>query len=257
MRVFMLVMALISAPAEEETWEPPENPDPSVILNEARADTRAQRYEIALAKLVWFHEQALAIQPALSGVRLSFALGYWRELAEKYPPAWEGLEATRDQAALNVKQGKNVLESFQDLAAINRELDQQTLTKDLFEELDKDHPDSALKVFRFSQPALIQTKSYALFAKYVVPQRDFRLIRQAYTAGKRTAGNPRFDKLHRDFANKKFVNDATTLVAILVINDRNAEALEIAQLAKQEWDDEDFHDRLDEALEGFVPEPWP
>ena len=40
-------------------WSPPPNPDPEVILEEARADAAAGRNEDALAKYVWFHNNAV------------------------------------------------------------------------------------------------------------------------------------------------------------------------------------------------------
>jgi hypothetical protein len=104
---------------------------------------------------------------------------------------------------------------------------------------------------------LIKAKAYELCARYINPKRDFSLMQQMHTQGKRLADDPRFGNRHLDFTNKKFSNDATTLVAILALNDRNAEAQEIAKLAEETWNDEAFHDQLNEALEGFVPEPWP
>lgn len=68
-----------------------------------QADRRNGRYEISLAKLVWYHEYALAIDPAPTGVRLSYALA-------------------------DVMAGKRIHESFMDLDSINRELGQRAVT---------------------------------------------------------------------------------------------------------------------------------
>ena len=68
-------------------WTPPSNPNPDKILREAQDDARAGRYPDALAKHVWFHENALTYAPAMYGVRLSFALSYWVNLGNLYPPA--------------------------------------------------------------------------------------------------------------------------------------------------------------------------
>ena len=57
-----------------DEWTPPENPNPFAIMQEAVADTDAGQYEVALAKQVWYHENATKLQPAQSGIRLSFAL---------------------------------------------------------------------------------------------------------------------------------------------------------------------------------------
>lgn len=40
-------------------WAPPDVPNPSEILQSAIVDTRGRSYEQALAKFLWFHENAL------------------------------------------------------------------------------------------------------------------------------------------------------------------------------------------------------
>ena len=62
---------------------------------------------------------------------------------------------------------------------------------------------------------------------------------------------------HLRAGEKSFTNKTTTLVALLVVNGRKSEAEKIAQDAKQEWDNRAFHAKLDDALHGRVPEPWP
>ena len=101
-------------------WTPPEKPDPQVILQEARTDAMAKRYEDALAKHLWFHQNALKHEPALYGVRLSFALSYWEKLGNKYPPALASLKAVRDEArqAVTTVKPKEAKELFHDFIAI-------------------------------------------------------------------------------------------------------------------------------------------
>ena len=53
------------------------------------------------------------------------------------------------------------------------------------------------------------------------------------------------------------MNGATTLVAILAVNEREAEAQTIAAQARAEYDDPTFHAELEQALAGVMPEPWP
>lgn len=257
MRYLTLALALASASAPGDKWTPPENPDPQAILQEAQGDTAASRYEAALAKHVWFHENALSIEPAFYGVRLSFALSYWHELAQKYPPALTKLQEIRDEAAREVLEGKDVRESFHDMAAINDTLEEDSLTKDTFQALDGKNPKAAKQVFDIAQPALVRAKAYSLCGKYVEPKGDYAAMRENYRRGKQLAKDPRFGPRHLDFANKNFANDATTLVAILAVNDRKTEAEEIARSAGDEWDDASFHDELAKAVKGEVPDPWP
>src|SRR4051794_4253621 len=68
-------------------WTPSDTPDPSDVLDSAVDDTRSGSHADALAKFLWFHHNALRHDQAFGGVRLSFALSYWLELAGAYPPA--------------------------------------------------------------------------------------------------------------------------------------------------------------------------
>ena len=257
MRYIVLAIVLAFASAHGDEWTPPENPDPQAILQEARGDTDAKRYEIALAKHLWFHKNALTIRPSLYGVRLSFALSDWHRLAKEHPPALTKLEETRDEAAQKVMECNDVRASFHDMAAINRTLGKESLTKETFEALDSKNPKAAKRTFGVAQPALLKGKAYGLLAKYIDPEADFSKMTANYRRGKRLADNPRFVAIRLEFARKKFANDAATLVAILTIVERKAEAEEIALAAKEEWDGASFRATLDRALQGTVPDPWP
>jgi hypothetical protein len=244
----------LSAAADE--WKPPENPDPREILREARADAVARRDEDALAKHVWFHRNALKYRPSLGGVRLSYALSDWYEFGKGYPPALVKLKEIRDEAAKNVTNGKYVRESFHDLAAINHTLGEESHTRDTFVLLDAQNADAAKMVFRVAQPALVKTKEYELCGKYIDSQRSFPRIIESFRRGKRLAEDPRFGARHLEFANKKFTNDSATLIALLAVNGRKAEAEEIAGDAKKEWNNASFHAEIDKALQGKLPKPW-
>lgn len=52
----LLCLLTISMAASANDWTPPENPDVDAIRDEAEADAKAGRYEAALAKRVWWHE---------------------------------------------------------------------------------------------------------------------------------------------------------------------------------------------------------
>lgn len=257
MRYAILVCLLWMNTMHADDWTPPENPDPQVILQEARADTRGQRYETALAKHVWFHENALAIQPAFYGVRLSFALMYWKELAQEYPPALAKLKQIRDTAQKKALTGQNVFESFHDMEAINKSLGEQSQTKEIFEVLHKENPESAKEVFELAQPALIRGKAYSLVNEYLSPEDDFTRMRDSFRHHRKLADDAQFGAKHLDYANKQFTNDVTTLVAILAVNDRKNEAADIVALARAEWDADSFNTALDQALQGVIPDPWP
>jgi hypothetical protein len=257
--VFMLLPMTLCA-AE---WSPPEKPDVRAILNEAGDDARAGKYEQALAKHVWFHENAIKYERSMSGVRRSFALGDWYRLGELYPPAMEKLEEVRDATKKRIKGNERRVsfDDFHDLVALNRELGSEEDTVAMFHFVESRDKDDAERVFNISEPALIKAKEYALCGKYMKPEKSLRRILETYRRGREMADNPRFGEKLLDFHVNKFINDAATLVAILVVNDRETEASETAYELKKVEGDAKFHAKLaaalEEALAGTVPDPWP
>ena len=152
--------------------------------------------------------------------------------------------------------GRDLRESFHDMEAINDYLQKSDATAEVFKLLVEKDPKLAKQVFDLAQPSLVEGKAYKLLGKFLSPNDDFAKMRQRYREGKKLAEG-RFGARHLDFAKKKLVNDASTLVAILIINERKPEAIEVAALAQAELDDKSFRAEIDKALEGVVPKPWP
>jgi hypothetical protein len=250
---FAFIMAIGVAHAD---WTPPKDPHPSKILDEAEADTAAGRYEDALSKHEWFHRNALKHEPALYGVRLSFALSDWAKLAAAYPPALEKLKSIRDEAAANIRAAKASFNAFHDFTSINNYLKEDDKTKELFVWVDANNPSLAKKVYDLAQPTLIQAKEYAVCGKYINP--DPRRILDSYRSIKGMAQDGRFDKTSpgevkklQEHAEKNLKNQTAILVALLVLNERNADRL-AAEAAKL-WDDPQFKQQLEKARNGEVP----
>ena len=240
-----------------ERWTPPEHPDPKAILDEAREDADAKRYENALAKHVWFHQNALKIEPAQYGVRLSFALSSWMELGKSYPPALEKLKAIRDDAGSEIREGKVTRDTFHDFEAISKALGEESKTSDLFLWLDSHNPDFARSAFEVAKPSLIKAKEFRLCGVYLDPDGTFKRMRDLYRHHKELAQGPRFGKDLLEFGHKSFSNEAATLVALLSVNGRKEEANRIAAEAAAEYDDPKFRALLEKAKNGEVPVPWP
>jgi hypothetical protein len=253
--IFALLAFVVNLPLLA-AWTPPENPNPQQILNEAQTDTKAGRYEDALAKHVWFHENALKLRPSLYGVRLSFALSDWVELAAAYPVALEKLKTIRDQAADRVRESDQVREPFHDFASINKYLNESIKTKDLFLWLNSSKPELAKSVFDLAEPALIDAKEYHLCGGYIEPK-SFDQIREQYHKNKELGQNPIHGERMQNYAEKSFANHTTTLIALLVVNDRKADADRIAAEALKERSDPPFEAELEKAKQGVVPTPWP
>lgn len=117
-------------------------------------------------------------------------------------------------------------------------------------------PDAAKKVYGLAEPALIEAKEYRVCGKYIDPESIDRDVDMFHRNLDR-AEQPRFGKELRSFAENRFTNKATTLVALLVVNDRKAEAEEVVKKAEAAWDDPKFRAALADAMKGNVPEPWP
>lgn len=248
-------------------WKPPAEPNPTEIFHEAKTDTAARRYSEALAKHVWFHENALKYQESLYGVRLSYALEEWVKLGAVYPPALEKLKNIRDQAAQNVRGEKEIRPAFHDFAALNQVLTEEDKTSELFVWLDTNKPSLAKAVFDLAQPALINAKQYLLCGPYIDADTSLQEMVQFYRVNQKMATSPPFDTpvqeadgtifSLKDFGVKSFCNGVATLVALLVLNDRKADADRVAAEAVKEWEDPRFKEELEKAKNGNVPPPYP
>ena len=249
---------LAAPPGEPAAWALPADPDPSAILEEAREDALAGRYEVALAKHVWYHDHALEIEPAQYGVRLSFALMYWRSLAEDHPPALDALRAARDRAAAAVEAAPEADErwatfhAFHDLTSINRELGETPKTLALFRRLHATRPAVAAQIGHLARPLLIAAEDFALAAETL----DLEgLNDQIQTHDEQVAAIPArlADGDLRENIERMFQEEVAVSVALLARVGRDAEAAAVAAKAKAVRADPAFARAVDAALAGTFP----
>jgi hypothetical protein len=236
-------------------WTPPDTPDPSEILNSAAADTRDGSHTDALAKFLWFHQNALQYDEALSGVRLSFALAYWLRLADLYPPARAAFVRTRDQTETAFA-AEATSDRFHDLAALNRELGDGPRTADAFAAVARRDPAAAEGLYHVAEPFLIAAGRYAECGPFLDPPNRLWLARVCYevmseSEGARSSGEDQPPKLARTF----YVEDVATLVALLALNGRPDEAARVRTEALAVVEDEEFRVVLDAAMSGHLPPP--
>ncbi|AMV20386.1 hypothetical protein [Planctomyces sp. SH-PL14] len=253
----LFALAALSASTAFGEWKPPADPNPSAILQEAVADRTARRYEDALAKHVWFHEHALEYEQAQYGVRLSFALAYWAELGKVYSPAQKKLEEIRDETEKKVLANPTESAPFHDLTALNKTLQDEIRTRETFEAVEAKDAVAARTLYDRAQPALVKTKAYKLCGKYIDGPRDFKAAQKSLEEGLQLAKDPRFGPSLESHYRNAFRNKVTTLVALLVVNERKDEAETVAKSARAASDDTVLSKQLDLALEGKVPPPWP
>lgn len=255
---YILVIAMT---ASANDWTPPENPDVDAIRDEAEADAKAGRYELALAKHVWWHENVNKYQPSMSAVRLSFGLGDWHRLGEVYPPALTELKDLRDRLANRIKSevDKEVsFDDFHEFAAINRELEETERTVDLFKVVVERNPKAAERMFGVSERALIKAKEYTLCGKYLRPDESVSRALEIFNLEAGMNVDAKYANRMKKSRDDRFVNNSATLVALLVINDRKDEAQKAVEKYKTVKADAEFHKQLATALEsamtGKLPE---
>ncbi|MGC2211553.1 MAG: hypothetical protein WA532_15710 [Candidatus Korobacteraceae bacterium] len=141
--------------------------DPSQVLRDARNLVECGQYDEALREYRWFHENAVALNPALCGVRLSFALSYWVQLGDVYPPARAELESIRDAKATSLREGSKDRDLFIDVSAMNEALEQVERTSSLFAEIAKGDREFARKCFPSARAALVHTRDYSLARAFI------------------------------------------------------------------------------------------
>lgn len=249
----LLAALLVAAAPAWAAWTPPANPDPRAILNEARKDRMEQRYEDALAKHVWFHREAAGINTQMIPVRLSFALGDWGLLAAKYPPALEALKKVRDEAAERVRAEKQLIPSFYEMAAINRELDDPVSTHELFKLVESRDHAYARKVYPAAEAALVELGDYRAAGRFMDSAGSFESAKNIYIRMMR--GDPKADAEAEARYRAVFARSVGTTLALLVKNGRKVEAAQLAARAREFNDAQDVEAVIKAALEGEIPPP--
>ena len=253
----VLLLQLDSATVLAQQWLPSQDPDPVEIRAQAEADIEQGRLGLAAEKYLWYHHNALNYQPSLYGVRLSYALNDWRELANKYPPALQDMRLVRDRAEESLRTKSGDFHVFHDFAALNDVLKEDGRTIELFKWLDQNDQHLARSVFSTAQDALVAGSEYALCEKYIVGRNSFDSIIEDHQS---TVS--RFTDLYKDEPDTNifetldmiFSRETSFIVAILVNRDRFSEAESIAERALQLLEDETHRVQISDALKGIPPE---
>jgi hypothetical protein len=207
--------------------------DPQMVLREAASLRRRGRYAESLQKHLWFHDHALEHNPALAGVRLSFALADWLELAESYPEAMQALIAIRDRKTKALTDGKGTFELFHDVSAINGYLHEEQQTVALFKLLHKMYPELARRCYHAAEKFLVAHQNYEVCIAYIHdPIARFEEIRQLRRVQLELANeNPALNiPQFRDYAEGNFAEEVRRLIAILVGVGRRPDAERVREL---------------------------
>ena len=188
-------------------------------LNDTHEMVEQKQYSAALKRYIWFHEHVLEHDPSMSGVRLSFALGGWRRLAEVYPPAMEALVETRDQTTARVENGSGGWNAFHDVQSLNESLGDESLTVELFEQLHETRPELAQRVWGMAKSDVITARRYELAKRYIGnPMHSLAAIRRSYERNQTLYGSLNDeqdeDEHFREFNENRFVEETLELMQV-------------------------------------------
>jgi hypothetical protein len=195
-------------------------------LHAAHLGTLQGKYAEALSEYVWFHHHALAERRSLYGVRLSFALAHWKDLAEVYPPALAALHEVLDDKRRRLLSGEHDRELFHDVEALNRCLGASVETSKLFGVLDREAPKFAQECSDFALGALVEAEEFTLAAKYLPDPvgRISRLAERLTQDIERIPERPRSKSRRYRAYTWNFTLDLRTVTAILSGAGRQDEA---------------------------------
>ena len=124
------------------------------VFDEAREAFRLDNYQEALEHYDYFFDYALADDPAFYGVRLSYCLSEWANLAQKYPAAKERL-LQKKQAAIKLLEQTRDPERFHDYVSLCRYLKFEHEPGDQFLIYHSSDQDLAQSIVRFIWDDLI------------------------------------------------------------------------------------------------------
>lgn len=188
--------------------------DFQAYLTETRAVIAAGKYPEALERCLWYHENSRAAV-GMGGVRLSFALSEWEKLGGLYPPAHEAMAKTRDDELDKLQAVGGDFSLFQEVAAFNRALHEDSKTVDEFVQLAKAHPTDAERYWPVAEDVVYAYKRYDIVKDYVGDvQREYdKAVEQRMTllgiAAKSASGGTHLT----GFADDAFVKKAIRLIA--------------------------------------------
>lgn len=236
MAIFFFVFAA-SLPAYAE--------DMQKYLSDTETLANEGKHKEALDRFLWFHDHALEHDPDMYGVRLSFALSYWKELGDVYPPALEALKKTRNDKTNLMEQGKGNRDLFVDIAALNETLADDARTVDLFRKLDHNQPDLAGRCWFIAKESVIKAKDYELARKYIGnPVREFGKIQEKYDELKEMYGMNNTGNYFKYTNENSFVEETLRLIDMAIALGDAKAAKEIQAKALAILDDNRLRDAL-------------
>ncbi len=209
--------------------------DMQAYLRETQKLTKAGKYKEALERHVWFHDHSLEHESAMAGVRLSFALMYWKKLGDAYPPALKKMEEIRDAKQSILLDGKGDNSLFQDVASLNRTLGEDKKSIELFKKIESKDSQRAERLWLYIKDTVFELGEYDIAKRYV---KDFsKNYKIAYADYLRD--DAVFEKSEmKNWNRKSFVKKCIQLITVADMTGHGDIALEIKSKALDVVDDD-------------------
>jgi len=163
----LLSASLISCLHKSDTESESGIEDRPDYLSDTQEMVREGKYKEALERYIWYHDHMLEQDSAIAGVRLSFALSYWKSLGNKYPPALDSLINKRDVKTNKIRTLGLSVDLFKDVQAINRTLKENQKTVELYEFISEKYPLLAKETCNTALNDLLHNKKYDLIQKNI------------------------------------------------------------------------------------------
>jgi serine/threonine protein kinase len=247
--------------ASAETWSPTlssdEKPDLQKILDEAKTLMSRGRYEESLQRHIWHFNHAPEFGDSYqSVVRLASGLSDWEELGRRYPKAKQALIEIRDGKTQKIVGGGGYSEMFQEVQAINRELQDDDATYVLFKTIHKQDPKLAHQSYFYVEDLLVSKGDYELCLACIGdPQARFKFYLDSLERQKES--QQRMDEMKKNLpasgphrpsgafappdmgrmATNTFIGDVHKLIEILIGAGRKTDAEKIQAQAILVLDD--------------------
>ena len=190
----------------------------------------------------------------MGGVRLSFALGEWMDLAERYPPALDAFIKLRDDLEQRCRDNHGDFESFHDVSAFNRYLGEGRRTIDLFMEIAAEYPDNAKRIYHVAEELLVADGMYQQCAPFLEWEQRIDTSISLYKVDlKHEESWNHMDTAPPRFARKHFVTESATLIALLSLNGRQHEAERVRDRCLAVLDDAAFRETVETRIDWTLP----
>lgn len=177
------------------------------------------------------------------------------DFASHYPPAMTAFVNLRDKMELRCRDNHGDFESFHDVSALNRCLNADRRTIDLFMSIARDDPNNAKRLYHVAERILVADGMFQQCAPFLDWEQRIETSISAYKIG--LAHEESWldsDPVPPRFARRHFETESATLIALLSLNGRRNEAELALDRCLAVLDDAMFRNTLNLALTGHFPD---